>query len=376
MPNDSFRIAVINPGSTSTKIALYENEECIGNYESPFYVRNLYSKDERLAQVHELSNRVIHVVEKAGWKHLDAIAARGGFLPSPPTKLPCGTYIIAEREGALIHVNETLVNAMVEFPERPHASNLGIPVAAILAEKFQAPAYFVDPVVVDEFCPEAEISGLQGIRRRNVSHALSVHAASRKASEILGIRLDEMNVIVAHLGGGITVAAVRRGEMIDGNIGFLGGGPFTPQRVGNLPLSAIISLCYSGKYSQDELIELLTKHGGLRSYLGEDRLEVIEQRIQQGDDYATLIVNAMIYQITKDIGAMYAALCCDVRAIVLTGGMARSFYLCKEIEQRIGTLAPIIILKESLEMEALALGVLRVLRNEVLPRHYDSCKNT
>lgn len=358
------RIVVINPGSTSTKIALFENNACVHNMESEYAVPVVKSVQERREQAKQLAQRVCEVLRQAGWETVNAIAARGGFVPRPPEKLSGGAYSVAEIQNGRVLVNEALVSAMLERPEKQHSSNLGAPVAAMLAGELKAPAYIVDPVVVDEFTPEAEISGYQGITRRSISHALSVREAARRAAQTLGRPLEEINLVVAHLGGGVTVTAVRGGKMTDSNISFLGGGPFTPQRAGQLPASELIALCYSGRFTRDELFEELTKRGGLHSYLDDYRLELIEKRILGGNDYARLIVDAMVYQIAKEIGAMFAACGCAIEAVVLTGGMVRSEYVRGELQKRAGRLAPVLVFDQPLEMEALAAGALRVLNGE------------
>lgn len=363
-------IVAVNPGSTSTKIALFENETCIENIESQYAVTGGATLEERQLHVAELTQLVLQVLAEKQWKRVDAIAARGGFVPRPPEKLQSGAYIIAERSGDTLVVNESLAAAMLERPEKQHASNLGIPVAAELARRLNAPAYFVDPVVVDEFSPQAEISGYHGITRRSVSHVLSVRAAGRKAAETIGRPLEEIRLVVAHLGGGITITALCNGKMIDNNMALLGEGPFTPQRAGQLPAAELIDLCFSGRFTRDELFDELTKRGGLQSYLGEYRLDIIEDRIHAGDAYARLIVDAMVYQIAKATGAMFVAAGCDIDGIVLTGGMVRSRFVCEALRKRISRLAPIHIFDQPLEMEALAGGALRVLTHEAEARSY------
>lgn len=365
----TYRIAAINPGSTSTKIALFENERCIHNIESDYVVDLRGGPEDRRRQADELAQQVLKALAERRWGPVDAIAARGGFVPRPEGRLAGGVYAIAERADDGVAVNDALVAAMLERPEKQHASNLGIPVAARLAGALNAPAYFVDPVVVDEFRPEAEISGYRPITRRSSAHALSVRAAGRKAARLLDRPLEAIRLVVAHLGGGITVAALCNGNMVDNNIALLGEGPFTPQRAGQLPASELMDLCYSGRFTRDELVEELTRRGGLQSYLGEYRLDVIEQRIQDGDAYARSIVDAMIYQIAKAVGAMYVAADSDIEAVVLTGGMVRSAYVRDALRKRLGRLAPVLVFDEPLEMEALADGALRALTGEITAQH-------
>jgi len=295
------------------------------------------------------------------------VAARGGFLPRPMDKLSGGAYLVAERRDGRIVVDEAIVSAVRDHPEREHASNYGAPVAAALAEKFGVPAIVVDPVVTDEFIPEAELSGYEPIIRRSTSHALSVRAASSRAAREIGRPLEDINLVVAHLGGGITVAAVRGGKIIDNNIALLGGGPFTPQRAGDLPTGELIDLCYSGRFDRDELIEELTKRAGLMSYLGTGRMEEVEQRIINNNKHARLVADAMVYQIAKEIGKAFVAAGCDVEAIVLTGGLTRSKWVRDALRRRVIRLAPVIVYEGSMEMEALAASAIAVLSGSQQP---------
>jgi butyrate kinase len=364
------RVLAINPGSTSTKVSVFENEVCLYHVETPCPLPSAPTVEERRAQVSQLAGRVLDALDEGPGRRIDAVAARGGFLPRPQQKLRGGVYVVAAVNKGQVVVDETMVSAVLEHPEKDHASNLGIPVAAALARELGVPAYVVDPVVVDEFAPEAEISGFEGIVRRSTSHALSVRAAARRAAKTIGRPVEDISLVVAHLGGGVTVTAVRRGRMTDSNISLLGGGPFTPQRAGQLPAGDLIELCYSGRYTKAELIEALTKRGGLQSYLGEYRLDIIEQRIAAGDEQARLIVEAMIYQIAKEIGAMVVAAGSDVEAIVLTGGMVRSARVRDGVRTRVGRLAPVLVFEEPLEMEALAGETMRVLNGEIEALHF------
>lgn len=366
----TYRVLAVNPGSTSTKLAIYEDVHCVYSRELAYMAPPAVDVNERRAQAEGLTHCVVQELSQSNCGPIDAVAARGGFVPRPPQKLQSGAYIIAEESDGAIVVDEALVNALLEHPEKDHASNLGIPAAAALARALDAPAYTIDPVVVDEFAPEAEISGLKEIVRQSTSHALSVRAAARKAAQSIGRPLEETTLVVAHLGGGVTVTAVCNGRMRDSNISLLGGGPFTPQRAGHLPTGALIDLCYSGQFTKQEILEKLSREGGLRSYLGEHRLPEIEKRIAAGDEYARLIVDAMLYQIAKEIGAMHVAAGCEVDAIVLTGGMTRSARVRNELRRRLGRLAPVLVFEESLEMEALAAGCVRVLNGEMAAHRY------
>jgi butyrate kinase len=301
---------------------------------------------------------------------LDAVVARGGFLPRPPGKLAAGTYVLAERRDGGIVVDVAMVEAIVNRAEMSHASNLGIPIAARLAERLRVPAFVVDPVVVDEFQPEAEISGYAPIRRRSIAHALSIRSAARRTAERMGARLERSSYVVAHLGSGITVAAVCKGRIVDNTIALMGEGPFSPQRAGTLPLKDVIDLCYSGRFTREELVEELSSRGGLYSYLGVADMEVIEARIEDGDGEARAAVEAMAYQIAKNVGAMCVAAGPDAEAIILTGGLARSAYVTQSLKRRLAHLLPVIVLKNTPEMEAMALGACRVLAGQESPKRY------
>ncbi len=364
------RILAINPGSMSTKVAVFADADSLHESEVSHDVPKVETLEDRRAQVVHLSELIREMLADAGIGDIDAVVGRGGFLPRPKDKLAAGTYVVAERIKGRIFVDERMVSAVLERPEMHHASNLGIPVAATLAEEFGVPAYTVDPVVTDEFPPEAEISGYAPVRRVSTSHALSTRAAARRAAEQLGRPIEQTRFVVVHMGGGITVAAVRHGKLVDNSIALLGGGPFTPRRVGHLDVSAVMDLCYSGEFTREELAAELTKRAGLESYLGEHRMEVIEERVAGGDVQADRVVEAMVYQIAKEIGAMMVAAGNDLDAIVLTGGLARSKLVLSRLEARVGALAPFIVYPGSLEMVAMTCGTIAVLRGREQARRY------
>ena len=341
----TYRVLVINPGASATRVALFENERCAWSDSWPCEPGEDATRLER-----EVRER-LRDHETGG---LHAVVARGGFLPRPAGKLPAGTYA----------VDEAMVRALAERAEFDHPSNLAVPVAARLADEFGVPAFVVDPVVADEFCEEAEFSGYAPVRRRSVAHVLSVRAAAHEMAAKTGTPIEQTNYVVAHLGSGITVAAVRGGRIVDDNIAFLGEGPFSPQRVGTLPLADIIELCYSGRFTKDELVRELTTRGGLVSYLGTHDMETIERRIADGDEDARRVVEAMCYQIAKAIGGMLVAAGPDAEAIILTGGLARCEMVVRSLKRRLSHLLPVLVLRESPEMAAMALGACRVLSGE------------
>jgi butyrate kinase len=250
-----------------------------------------------------------------------------------------------------------------------HASNLGCALAYELGREFGCPSYVVDPVSVDELEQIAHYSGHPFISRRSLSHALSIHATARRASEELDIPLNESAYVIAHLGGGISVAPVLGGKIIDVNDAS-SDGPFSPERSGGLPLQQFISLCFSGEYTEDEMRSIVMGRGGLVAYLGTNSLEEIEKRIGRGDDCAREVFDAMAYQIAKEIGAMATVLRGGLNAVVLTGGLTASHRLVSMITERVQFLAPVLVYPEEEEMKALAMGALRVLNGIEQAKEY------
>jgi butyrate kinase len=287
---------------------------------------------------------------------LDAVVGRGGIL----RPIPSGTYLVSEK----------MLDELRHPKEREHASNLGAIIADEIAQRAGVPAFIVDPVCVDEFDEIARISGLSEIERRSLSHALNLKVAARRVARELGKRYDEVNLVVAHLGGGISVSAHRRGRMIDVNQALDGTGPFAPERAGGLPVGDVIRLCYSGRYTYEEMSKKIAGRGGLVAHLGTNDARQVERRIEEGDQHARLIYQAMAYQIAKEIGLMATVLKGDVDAIVLTGGLARSDMLVDWIVERVEWIAPAMIYPGEDEMLAMAQGALRVLRGQEEARDY------
>ena len=365
----AFKILTLNPGSTSTKIAVFKNEECLHEVEiaQDADASGAVDMDSRVKQRVALVNDFLRENKVRG---INAVVGRGGFLKRPAGKLAGGTYQVATVKDRKVRLNQDLIDGVSIHAEMDHASNLGIPMAALFAKKLGVPAFAVDPVVVDEFSPEAELSGYAPIKRKSTSHALSIRAAARKFARDNGRDMDQVNIVVGHLGGGITIAAIRGGKMVDNSIALLGEGPFTPQRTGTLPLKEIIDLCYDGTYLKEELLQELTKRGGLVSYLDEHRVEKIEESVVGGDKKAALVLDAMAYQISKEIGAMSIAVGQKLEAIVLTGGIVRSGFVTRAIRSRISSLGPVVTYRESLEMVAMAEGARLVLSGQEPAKKY------
>lgn len=347
------QILVINPGSTSTKIGV----GCNGNVE----VETIHHPSSELGRFENIWSQFDYrlglckawAANKAA--AYSAVVAMGGLL----RPLEGGTY----------RVNERMLEDARANLQGEHASNLGCALAYEVAKEYNVPSYIVDPVSVDEFEPLARYSGHPQIERKSLSHALNIHAAARRAAKERGLLFSQSSFVVAHLGGGISIAPVRNGKIIDVNDA-ASDGPFTPERTGGLPLQPFISLCVSGKYSERELRQFVMGKGGLVAYLGTNSLVEVEHRIESGDKYAKEILQAMAYQIAKEIGAMATVLKGLVDAIVLTGGGAHSAKLISWIEERVRYIAPVKVYPGEFEMHALYEGAVRVLQGEEQAKEY------
>jgi butyrate kinase len=347
-------ILVVNPGSTTTKIALFADETQVSGEVFRHDAAALRSCGRLWDQL-ELRWQVVHGWTSLHTRELSAVAAMGGlFRP-----LEGGTYAVNE---------QMLADARANL-QGQHASNLGCALAQRLASGYGCPAYVVDPVSVDELEPLARYSGHPLIPRRSLSHAISIHATAQRAARELGIPPAASSIIVAHLGGGISVAPVRGGRIIDVNDAS-SDGPFSPERTGGLPLQRFIDLCFSGSYSESQMRTLVMGGGGLLAYLGTNSAQEIEERIRAGDDAAREVYEAMAYQVAKEIGAMAAVLAGRVDAVVLTGGLAASALLVNSVKHRVNFLGPMLVFPGENEMSALAQGVLAVLRGEAQALEY------
>ena len=353
-----FRILVINPGSTSTKLALFEDETAVWIKKISYSLNRLSGFEDAMDQyAMRLKDLEKAVADKeTDLSIISAVVSRGG----PFKPLNSGTYKVSSK------VLEDVRNGNVQAD---HISNLGIFLAHHLAKKAKVPAFFVDPVSVDEFENIARISGIPELERKSLLHALNIKSVARRAAKEIGFPLQKLNLIVAHLGGGISVCPICKGRIVDVN-NANEGGPFSPERSGSLPVSSLAKLCYSGKFSYDEMKKRLTGQGGMAAYLGTNDMGEVEKRIHRGDKEARLIVEAMAYQIAKEIGAMAAVLRGTINAIILTGGLAHSDLLTQWIFDRIDFLAPVKVYPGEDEMKSLCFGVLRVLRGEEKVKKY------
>ncbi|MCD4817759.1 MAG: butyrate kinase [Candidatus Cloacimonetes bacterium] len=347
-----YRALAINPGSTSTKIAVFDDEQCVFEKTLRHSAGEL-NEFEGIIDQHEFrKNLVLDAMKENNIEPetLHAVVGRGGLVKA----ISGGTYVINKQ------MLEDLQNP--ELWGRIHASNLGAFIANSIAKPLNIPSFIVDPVTVDEFDEIARISGIPQIERKSLFHALNIRYIARKVAEKIGKKFDDCNMIAVHMGGGITIGAISKGRTIDVNNALLGMGPFSPQRAGALPIGDLLDMAYSDKISKDELITLLTRKGGLSAYLGTDDGVEIEQKIDNGDEKFTFIHEAMCYQICKEIGACATVLEGKVDVIFLTGGLARNPHTVKSIIKRVNFIAPIEILAGEKEMEALSQGAIRVLK--------------
>jgi len=351
-------VLAINPGSTSTKIAVFDEnqrrivEKTIYHNTAETGVHNgiLAQKDMRMQYV-------LDTLKENGItpESLTAVVGRGGILKP----IDSGTYL----------VNEAMIKDLKSASALVHASSLGGIIAFEMAQNYGMPAYVVDPVVVDEMDPCAKLSGIPGIERRGVFHALNTKQVARRAAKELNIDYENGRFIVAHMGGGITVGAHMYGRVIDVNDGLAGEGPFTPERCGAIPVARIIDMCYSGK-TKEEMMRFVSGGGGLSAYLGTNDLREVEQMIKTQDEFAALVMDSMAYQVAKEIGAMSAVLEGRVNAIVLTGGLAYSNRFTGAIKRRVDLIAQVLVYPGEDEMLALSSGALRVLKGEERAKEY------
>ncbi|WP_068345558.1 butyrate kinase [Kosmotoga arenicorallina] len=354
------RILVINPGSTSTKLAIFEDERIVEtktirhSAEELSGYHNLYSqKDFRKELILEFLNEKGYSL-----KEFDAIVGRGGLLKP----LQGGTY----------HVNEKMVEDLKEARYGEHASNLGAILAKELAGTASGiPAFIADPVVVDEMKEVAKFTGHPDFKRKSIFHALNQKAVARSVAQKYGKKYEEMNFVVAHMGGGISIGAHEKGRVVDVNNALNGDGPYTPERSGTLPLTQLIKLCFSGKYTKSEIKKLIKGKGGLVAYTGTNDCTMIQQKLREGNKELELYYRGMCYQIIKWIGKMAAALKGEVDLIILTGGLAYdNSFLVPWISEKVSFIAPVEVVPGGDEELALALAASRVLKGEEVAKTY------
>lgn len=352
-------ILAINPGSTSTKISVFEDKKALFTETLRHSVSELSQYKTIFEQLEFRENAILEMLHRKNFsmEKLNAIVGRGGLLK--PIK--SGTYI----------VNERMISDLKEAKRGEHASNLGGIIAYELAKNHGIPAFIVDPVVVDELDDVARITGMPEIQKSSIFHALNQKAIGRRLSSDLKKKYEDVNLIIAHLGGGISVGAHRHGYVIDVNDALNGEGPFSPERAGGLPSLELVRLCYSGKYTLEEMKKKILGGGGLVAHFNTNDVKEVYRMIENGNKSAELILDAMAYKTAKEIGAMAVALNDKVDAIGITGGIAYNEDFVKRISSRVNFIAPVYVYPGEDEMQALAEGAYRVLSGEEEAKVYE-----
>ena len=345
-------ILVINPGSTSTKIAMFhELEEVLSD--------NIHHNIEDLARFNKASDQDLYRMEiiirvlreqNINLNNIRAVVGRGGLI----RPIQGGTYT----------VNDQMVADLKKGVMGDHPSNCGGLIAYAISKSLGCEAFIVDPVVVDEMDAVARISGMPLVERKSIFHALNQKSVGREVAKLLNKPYDKINLIIAHMGGGVTIGCHAQGRVVDVNNGLDGDGPFSPERSGGVPVGDLIKACFSGEYTLPEMKKLVKGHGGMVAYLGTYDLRIVEERIEKGDQKANLVYEAMAFQIAKEIGAAATVVAGKVNGIVLTGGMANSLKFTSIIKEKVQFIGTVFILPGEQEMRALAMGALRVLNSE------------
>lgn len=355
-----FLVLVVNPGSTSTKVALFRGEKVLFSH-SIHHDTETLARFETINDQTEFRTRDIFAVltrENITLEKIDAFVGRGGLLKP----IPSGTYSI---DKEMIH--DLTVGVMGE-----HASNLGGIIVNHLSSTYRKPAFIVDPVVVDELQDMARLSGHPLMPRKSIFHALNQKSVARQAAKKLGRAYETLSLIVAHLGGGISIGAHKNGRVIDVNNALDGDGPFSPERSGTLPVGELTKLCFTGRYTLKQVQKMIKGEGGLVAYLGTNDIQRVREltRIEGESSNSSLVYRSMAYQVSKYIGAMAVVLEGNVDSIVLTGGITFDEQFVKYISDYVSFLGPIIVIPGEEEMGALAMGALRVLRGKETAKNY------
>lgn len=348
----AIRSLIINPGSTSTKIGVFDEEEMIWD-------KTLRHSTQELAQYPNIYSQkdfrreiILGALNDAGFnlKDFDVVVGRGGLLKP----IPGGTYAVTDE----------LLADLKNPPQGEHASNLGGILAREIADPLGIPSYIVDPVVVDEMEPVARISGVPEIERVSIFHALNQKAIARRYAKEVGKRYEDLRLIVAHMGGGVSVAAHRYGRVIDVFNALDGDGSFSPERAGGVPSGALVRMCYESGLTEDQMKKKITGNGGFNAYLGTNDARKVDEMADSGDEKAVLVRDAFEYQMAKDIGSMATVLEGNVDAILMTGGIAYDKTITQGIIKRVSFIAPVKLYPGEDELLALAQGALRVMKGE------------
>ena len=345
----AYKLLIINPGSTSTKIGVYEGEKEILEETLRHSAEEILKYDTIFDQLDFRKEVILKVLKEKGIdiNELDAVVGRGGMLKPI--------------EGGTYEVNEAMVEDLKIGVQGPHASNLGGILSNEIAKEIGKRAFIVDPVVVDEMEDVARLSGVPELPRKSKFHALNQKAVAKRYAKEHNTSYEDVNLIVVHMGGGVSVGAHRKGRVIDVNNALDGDGPFSPERAGGVPSGELLEMCFSGKYSKEEVYKKLVGKGGFVAYANTNDARDLIKLSQEGDEKGSLIFNAFIYQIAKEIGSMAVVLDGEVDAIVLTGGIAYSDYVTNAINKKVKWIAPMVVYGGEDELLALAPGAIRVL---------------
>lgn len=345
----AYKLLIINPGSTSTKIGVYEGEKEILEETLRHSAEKILKYDTIFDQLDFRKEVILKVLKEKGIdiNELDAVVGRGGMLKPI--------------EGGTYEVNEAMVEDLKIGVQGPHASNLGGILSNEIAKEIGKRAFIVDPVVVDEMEDVARLSGVPELPRKSKFHALNQKAVAKRYAKEHNTSYEDVNLIVVHMGGGVSVGAHRKGRVIDVNNALDGDGPFSPERAGGVPSGELLEMCFSGKYSKEEVYKKLVGKGGFVAYANTNDARDLIKLSQEGDEKGSLIFNAFIYQIAKEIGSMAVVLDGEVDAIVLTGGIAYSDYVTNAINKKVKWIAPMVVYGGEDELLALAQGAIRVL---------------
>lgn len=343
----AYKLLIINPGSTSTKIGVYEGEKEILEETLRHSAEEILKYDTIFDQLDFRKEVILKVLKEKGIdiNELDAVVGRGGMLKPI--------------EGGTYEVNEAMVEDLKIGVQGPHASNLGGILSNEIAKEIGKRAFIVDPVVVDEMEDVARLSGVPELPRKSKFHALNQKAVAKRYAKEHNTSYEDVNLIVVHMGGGVSVGAHRKGRVIDVNNALDGDGPFSPERAGGVPSGELLEMCFSGKYSKEEVYKKLVGKGGFVAYANTNDARDLIKLSQEGDEKGSLIFNAFIYQIAKEIGSMAVVLDGEVDAIVLTGGIAYSDYVTNAINKKVKWIAPMVVYGGEDELLALAQGAIR-----------------
>lgn len=354
----SYKILILNPGSTSTKIGVFEDE-------TQLFEETLRHSTEEIAKYASIVDQkdfrkevILNVLKEKNFdiKTLDVVVGRGGMLKP----IPGGTYA----------TTPDLIHDLEIGKQGQHASNLGGILAKEIGDEVGVPSFIVDPVVVDELEPVARMSGVPELPRTSVFHALNQKAVAKRYAKEKGVPYSDLNLIVVHMGGGVSVGAHKNGKVVDVFNALDGDGAFSPERAGAVPVGALVKMCFSGQYTEKEVYKKLVGNGGFNGYVGTNDMRELVKRISEGDEKAKAVYDAFVYQVSKNIGSMACVLKGKVDQIILTGGIAYNEGVVNSIKDYAGFIAPFTVYPGEDELLALAQGAIRVMSGEEKPMEY------